>query len=163
LDPRGKTEDPQIAGAVKDFIGGVSLVLKQNGQRNLTKVDTNVKSEESPGLQIADLLAAEVRWWFISNPEFIEYGSGRALLHRDELTEKFVGKTSSRPLIKPERRIKLPLGLIVRARGATPQSLFPHFRNSLANGLISCVAQYGEFRHIDFKHNWIIDSPDNRA
>jgi hypothetical protein len=163
LDPRGKAEDAQIASAISDLIDGVSIVLKQNEHPNLTKVITDVKSEQSPGLQIADLLAAEVRWWFVSNPGYLEYGSGRTLLHKNELTAKFSGKTSSSPIVKPERHIRLPLGLASRARNATPHSLFPYFRNSLANGLISCVARFGEFRHIDLKHNWIIDSPDNRA
>ena len=44
---------------------------------------------------------------------------------------------------------------------ANEHSGLPYFRNVLAKGLLSCVAEWGEFRHIDFESGDVIDSIDD--
>jgi hypothetical protein len=162
VDPRGQVEDENLADAIGDYTMSVVRLIREQGQTNLVSVKVDVRSEQSPGLQIADLLAGELRWWFVSNPEFLKYRSGRILLDKNELTSFYASKTATRTLIKPERRTKIPESLRRKLYVADKRSLFPYFHGSLANGLMSCIARTGEFRHIDLTHGEIIDSPDNR-
>jgi hypothetical protein len=161
LDPRGDIEDQNLQDAIRDYASSVADRIRAGGQNNLKSVRVDVLSEQSFGLQIADLLAGELRWWFISHPEFLEYGSGRSLLEEKELKSFHASKTANGFFIKPERRVKIPVGLISKLQTADKSSLFPYFNRSLANKLISCIAKNGEFRHIDIAHRQFIDSPDN--
>jgi hypothetical protein len=111
---------------------------------------------------VADLLAGEVRWWFVTHPEFLAFKSGRTLLNARELTAFHMAKTHSGNHLKPERRSKMPSGLWRKIVRADNKSVFPCFHSSLANDLLNCVAKYGEIRHIDLARREIIDSPDNK-
>ena len=126
------------------------------------------KSEELPGLQIADLMVGEVRNWFISNPEILSFGSGPQLVttetsnmifkHAAPLANPLSGRNFS---AKRQRYTRLPPGLAGGLYRANEHSALPYFRNVLAKGLLSCVAEWGEFRHIDFGSGGVIDSIDD--
>ncbi len=59
---------------------------------------------------------------------------------------------------KPERHTSLPDSLVRKMYRATESSTLPFFRQQLANGLLSWVARWGEYRHIDFERRMIFDS-----
>ncbi|HLJ29090.1 MAG TPA: hypothetical protein VKY85_20440 [Candidatus Angelobacter sp.] len=160
IDPRGVVEDKNITDAIGDLTKEVARLVRENST-NLKSVETNIRSENCAGLQVADVLAGEVRRWFVSHPEFLEFSSGRELLSATELKGLHFGKAIGRTTVKPERRKKMPGGLAARLHKADQESVFPYFRQLLANGLISCIAKYGEFRHIDFASRQVIDSPDD--
>jgi Protein of unknown function (DUF3800) len=162
VDPRGGVEDNYIAKTIQYTTEAVIRGVHRESPDKLRATSFSTRSENCPGLQMADLLAGEVRHWFVRNPEFLEFNSGLTLLDIDELQTKFYLKTSAGIVSKPERRTNIPFSLSRKLYRAGRSSLFPYFRSSLANNLISCIAAYGEFRHIDLAHDQIIDSPDNR-
>jgi hypothetical protein len=162
IDPRGGVEDKHIAQAVRHTTEAVIRGVHRETHDKLRATSFSIRSENCPGLQVADLLAGEVRHWFVQNPDFLEFNSGLTLLDINNLKTQYYLKTSAGIVSKPERRTKMPPTLIRKLHKAGRSSLFPYFRRSLANDLISCIATYGEFRHIDLAHNQLIDSPDNR-
>lgn len=161
LDPRGRVEDAEIARSIAAHSIAVLEAVQHENADKFREVISDKTSIEVPELQIADLLAGEVRNWFILNPEFLQYKSGTTLLPASKLGDMFPLKTREGTAAKPERHTRMPYGLVRRLTTATEGSTLPYFRGSLANHLLSCIAEHGEFRHIDFSRHLIIDSPDD--
>lgn len=162
IDPRGGLEDVAIAEAVRRVTEGVIRGVHDANPEKLRAVSFGVRSQDCAGLQFADLLAGEIRNWFLRNMDFLDFNSGLKLLDINNLPNKFYLNTATAIVSKPERRIHMPRDLTRKFNRAGRNTLLPYFRRSLANDLITCIAKYGEFRHIDLAHNQIIDSPDNR-
>jgi hypothetical protein len=163
LDPRGSTEDANIAKMLRETTLEVINNVQRDNPAKLKQVRFDIPSEKAPGLQVADILAGEIRQWFLSNPELLTFSSSRRLLRDSELPQARGRNQYGEIVVKPQRTVALPPGLERKLSRATPESALPYFRDSLANGLLSCLAYYGEFRHIDFANHQIIDSPDNKS
>ena len=168
FDPRSPKEDDGVRSGILSFTKMSLQALHQDDPGRFKGVCGDRKSEELPGLQIADLMVGEVRNWFISNPEILSFGSGPQLVttetsnmifkHAAPLANPLSGRNFS---AKRQRYTRLPPGLAGGLYRANEHSALPYFRNVLAKGLLSCVAEWGEFRHIDFGSGGVIDSIDD--
>src|SRR5216683_5807370 len=69
-DPRQSDEDQYVRDALADFMGRLVRVPDLFGNdTNYLGVDINTRSEDELGLQLADVIAGEVREFFRSNPD----------------------------------------------------------------------------------------------
>jgi hypothetical protein len=160
LDPRGGIEDERLEDAIRTYTITVLEKIQQEGADKFKSVRHDLASEAVPGLQIADILAGEVRNWFLANREFLDFNSGKPLVTSATANIGHLMQIKDRVVSKPERHAHLPPGLVRRMYRTAENSTLPFFRQLLAKGLLSCVARWGEYRHIDFERRIIIDSPD---
>ena len=160
LDPRGGLEDEHLAAAIRIYTSTVLEKIQREKADKFKSVRYDLRSETVPGLQIADILAGEVRNWFLANAGFLDLNSGTTLVTNDTANNTHQMQITGNVISKPERHTRLPSGLVRKMNRATESSTLAFFRQQLANGLLSCVARWGEYRHIDFERRIIIDSPD---
>jgi hypothetical protein len=168
FDPRSPKEDEGVRNGILGFTKMTLQSLHQQELDRFAGVSGEYKSENLPGLQIADLMVGEVRNWFISNSQILSFGSGPQFVTNANSNMLF---RHSNPVANPlsgvdfnakrQRYTKLPAGLIGRLQKADEYSALPYFRSLLAKRLLSCVAEWGEFRHIDFESGAVIDSIDD--
>lgn len=161
FDPRQPREDADVADSIREFTETVLRGVHREEPNQFKGVCGDYGSEEVPGLQLADLLVGEVRHWFVSHPEFLRFESGPQLVTEKDANATFLLTTAAGYVPKKQRNTKLPLALMKRLTRVDEHSLLPFFRNLLAKDLLSCVAHWGEFRHINFKEGYIIDSLDD--
>jgi hypothetical protein len=164
LDPRNKRADaplvkelehrlpaiPVNAPLIPHLDAVVSLPPHPNMERlgDRLKIELTGNSHQTPGLQIADFIAGDVRTFFVEVPEL--------------LTEA----TTDSPLVN--KRVLFPqlfrtskLSDVTLTKAKTPgKSALPLYRACLANDLVSCFARNGQLRNIDLKQGSIHDIMD---
>jgi hypothetical protein len=149
-DPRHEEED----AAVKASVESLMSVLKNAETRlgisiKFSGLAIDRQSHEEIGLQIADIVAGEVRRFFRFNPDFLTSGSGLGLIrfvHEDgeaAILHEVDGRT-----FKIGRQVPIPPYLLRRAFKATEECSFPYFRNLLAAGMVTCITEFGTERDV---------------
>ena len=161
FDPRQPREDLEVADSIREFTEMVLNRMHQEEPGRFKGVSGRYKSGELPGLQVADLLVGEVRNWFLNNEAILRFESGPDLVTEENANAHWYFPAGIKFMSKRQRVRKLPPGLVRRLQRANESSILPFFRNHLARSLLSCVAYWGEFRHVNFEEGSAIDSLDD--
>jgi hypothetical protein len=124
-----------------------SAGMARLGNKIQCRFDTG--SEHSPGLQIADFLAGDIRRFFEENDELLRVN------------------TSSQPLInkrvlfpKAFQASRVPAEILHKAKNRTGTAFLPVYRAILAQGAVSYYAINGQMRHFDIQSGEIYDMMD---
>ncbi len=159
-DPRERQEDEAVRAEISGLVDALVRSLETRFSGLYLGMENARTSEQELGLQLADLMAGEVRQFFLSHPEFLTFGCTLTLVtpqSREPLQEfKEIGGV----LGKTGRVLHMPEGLRARLHRATRGSLLPHFRNLLAAGLLTCVADCGLERDLRIFAGTIFDLCD---
>jgi hypothetical protein len=161
FDPRHPREDLDVAESIREFTETVLNGMHREQPGRFRGVSGKYKSEELAGLQIADLLVGEVRGWFLTNNEILRFESGPELVTEANANALWYFPAGQQFMSKRQRVRNLPPGLARRLRRANEGSILPFYRNHLAKCLLSCIAYWGEFRHVNFEDGSVIDSLDD--
>lgn len=163
-DPRGHREDRAVAERVREHVKLVdayeSLVeTLRPGAANFRGFDYSSPSEDEFGLQLADMLAGEVKEFFLAFPELLDIGASR----------KLVTPTSREPLmtvIALQGQL-LKSGALHRLSGTLVRRLFDGlpdgrsqlhlFLGLLASGMLTCYSSWGQPRHIMIFDGLVMD------
>jgi hypothetical protein len=106
-------------------------------------------SHEEFGLQIADLVAGEVRRFFRFNPDLLTHGSGLGLItFRHQEGEVATVEEIDGVLHKKGRRVQIPPYLLRQALTSNLNCGFPYLRNLLGSGMVTCITEFGTERDV---------------
>lgn len=155
-DPREKGEDIILNTRVHDSLGLIEKVFFQlennEKQRFFSGYNANISSDDCPGLQLVDLIAADVRKLFRTVLGLCEDGSETRILsaiYNPEMT----------PICgAPYYRRRLRDSTLKELEAV--DLLFPRIRLFFAKSAISCYAKFGEARHIDIINGDVYDMAD---
>lgn len=124
-----------------------SADMARLGNKIQCRFDT--ASEHSPGLQIADFLAGDIRRFFEENDELLRVN------------------TSSQPLINKRalfpqafQASRVPAETLRKARVRTGTAFLPVYRTILAQGVVSYYATNGQMRHFNIQSGEVYDMMD---
>src|SRR5262249_44888655 len=118
-------------------------------------------SHEEFGLQIADLIAGEVRRFFRFNPDLLTYGSGLELItFGHQKGEIATVHEIDGILHKKGRLVKVPPFLLKKALTASEDCGFGYLRNMVGSGLVTCITEFGTERDIALFDDCFLDLCD---
>jgi hypothetical protein len=168
-DPRNPKEDLAVRRRVAElmekfdgrggrWLGGLRMDV---GLRYLG-LELARRSDEEPGLQIADLVAGEVAAFFQAFPELLSHHSSRALATPTSRESDITVEVLNGRLVKTGCLHRMPFHLRRRFFEADKKgrTLLPLFRNLLAAGGLSCFSSWGQLRQIMVFEKWIWDMVD---
>jgi hypothetical protein len=107
-------------------------------------------SEQEIGLQFADLVAGEVRQFFVSNPDMLIFGASQKLItptsREPIMTATQIGST----WFKTGVLHRMPTTLCRAFTGPDPaqRTVFHAFSDLLAAGILTCYSTYGQPRDL---------------
>jgi hypothetical protein len=147
-DPRQKKEDRYLIRYAGDWLQREAEARKMlNVYRGTTAI---VKSADSPGLMLVDLILRDVRFLFADVPELLaEQSSTTLILHSLQGNEPVLRTFAASPYKWGDRR-PMSETLIERLRNPTPNSMLPLYLDRLADTKLSCEADFGESRVVNF-------------
>jgi len=161
IDPREPKEDKAIKEALLKAAETVAVMVPPTLGR-LLDVDVSRTSDEEVGLQLADLIAGEVRVFLEANSELLEFGSSPKLItaKSDEAIqawEDFRGVPFKQGSIT-----RMPNALRRRffSRDPKGRSVLPCFADLFASGMVTCFGSWGTPRHIMFYDGLLYDQLD---
>jgi hypothetical protein len=111
-DPRHPDEDEAVKAQAEDYM---KLLSKPEVQEMMslssggTGLDTSLRSEEEVGLQLADIVAGEVRRFFRFNNELLTFGSSLTLVSGESEDELECGIPMNGILVKSGRFLRTPM------------------------------------------------------
>lgn len=164
FDPRNRRADEPLAEALADILPRLPInapliphqdavvtlppgaAVERLGDR--ATVEFTGTSQETPGLQIADFLAGDLRTFFDDMPELLTEATGdEPLVNKRMLFPQLFRSTAIRPSTVRKLRRKA-------------KSAVPLYRDHFVNHLVSCYAINGQMRNIDLEHGMIYDIMD---
>jgi hypothetical protein len=122
--------------------------------------DASRSSDSELGLQIADVVAGEVRRFFRFNSELLSFGSSLQLVtpeSRDELDSFVVFQNVA---MKDGRMTRTPEALIHKYMTPTENTFFPVLMETTASGCLCCVTEFGQERRVHLFQGWLFDLCD---
>lgn len=165
FDPRKEDFNKQLAEQLSDILPklpinvplishGGSIVMprphssmKRLGK--LVKLDFSKTSEESPGLQIADFIAGDIRTFFEDVPEPLD----EVLYDKPLVNEKVIFSEAF-------RFGELSAATKAKIKSYGGRSSLPLYMGSFVNGLIACYARNGQMRNINLQNGTVFDLMD---
>lgn len=157
LDPRDKREDKRVCATAADFIARISNFkdvsvadLRSDLDRYFRGIESSKSSDQEVGLQLADLMAGEVRGFFKANGDLLTYGATRRLVTpTSEEAVNTVTEIEDR-LLKTGVLHKMPAALQARFFRPDPhgRTVLPFFRNLFAAGMLTCYSAFGQPRDV---------------
>ncbi len=148
-DPRESKEDKAVLVAIDEFFRDHMTLAAPDQARSYEGMDNTRPSVSEMGIQMADLLAGEVRSLFQAHPALLNESSTPDLISSDsredaewwELSRGTNQKLGSMAKISPE--------LLHSLREPDGTNCLPLYRYSLAAGMLSCYTDIGQPRHIE--------------
>jgi hypothetical protein len=155
-DPRERKEDRAVIRTVDGY-----LAMMENFKHVDTDLRSDLKdfaqgfvhdrrSEDELGLQLADLIAGEVREFFVANRDLMEHGASSRLITATSwepivTTARLQGK-----YFKTGAVTRMTPGLQRRFLRQDPQgrTVLPIFRELLAAGILTCYSSWGQPRDL---------------
>jgi hypothetical protein len=149
FDPREASEDRAVEVELDDFMRASQSVFENLGDRYLGATYDR-SSQDELGLQLADIVAGEVRHFFQANAPLASFKSSLALItERSVEPIQVVREMHGRPWkIGALHRMPAPVANCFSRPDPQGRYVFPFFRNLLASGSLSCYAQYGHPRQL---------------
>ncbi len=155
-DPRENKEDKAVQAVIDEFMIDYFARAAPEEAKSYLGMDNSRESHTEPGLQIADLLAGEVRLLFERHPELLNAGSSPTLITGDTREEIEWWETASGVFQKIGSLQKIPAEIERVLRETDGTNCVPLYRYSLAAGLLSCYTDLGQPRHIEvFEGNFV--------
>jgi len=148
-DPRESKEDKAVQKAIDEFMTDHFARAAPEEAKLYLGMDNSRESHTEPGLQVADLLAGEVRLLFESHPELLSIGSSATLIAGDTREEIEWWETASGIFQKLGSLQRIPAEIQRVLRETDGTNCVPLYRHSLAAGLLSCYTDNGQPRHIE--------------
>lgn len=160
-DPRQKDEDNAVKGSVEGLMASLKNLDKIGIKSRFMGLESSKASHEEFGLQIADLVAGEVRRFFRFNPDLLTCGSDLTLLkfEHQEGETALLGELDGK-LYKKGRKLPIPPAVLKKALQPTADCLLPYLRKSLAAGLVTCITEHGIERDVALFDNCFLDICD---
>lgn len=156
-DPRQDDEDLAVRASTEEIMGAVMQAEQLGIRSKFLGLEITKPSHEEFGLQIADLVAGEVRRFFRYNPELLTAESNLTLItfeHQD-------GETA---WLNDEGKIgrwnPIPPSLLNKALTPDKDCGLPYLRNLLAAGLVTCITDFGVERDVALFEGAFLDLCD---
>lgn len=160
-DPRQSDEDAQVRNALAGYMATLVNVPQLFGsdQRYLG-MDINIHSEDDLGLQLADVVAGEVRDFFRSTPEALTENATLTLItpESDEPLQRFIqmnGLTFKNGALSPMSR-----GLHRKLARRNSANIISYYYPVLSAGMLTCVSDTGQLRDLEIPTRMISDLLD---
>jgi hypothetical protein len=160
-DPRQEEEDQIVRASIADYMDRLMRLPDPFGHTGIyLGMESDIRSHDDVGLQLADVFAGEVRDFFRNNPEslteaatptLIKPGSDEPLQHFEE-AENRIFKTG---VLSPMSR-GLARKLIRKNRATVLSYYYP----VLAAGMLTCITGMGQERHLELPTRMIFDLLD---
>jgi hypothetical protein len=148
-DPRESKEDRAVQKAIDDLMTEHFARAAPEEAVSYLGMDNSRESHTEPGLQIADLLAGEVRSLFENHAGLLTVGSSAALIGGNTREDMEWWETASGVFQKLGRIHKIPPELRPTLERTDGTNCLPLYRHSLAAGLLTCYTDLGQPRHIE--------------
>jgi len=148
-DPRESKEDKAVQKAIDELMTEHFVRAAPTEALAYLGMDNTRESHTEPGLQIADLLAGEVRLFFESHPALLTEGSTLALIDGTSREEMEWWEIATGIHQKLGRIHKIPADLRTALERSGGTSCLPLYRHSLAAGMLTCYTNLGQPRHIE--------------
>ena len=155
-DPRERKEDRVVASIIDGYLTSIEALksLKSEVRGDLKGFVKdfvyNRKSEDESGLQMADLVAGEVREFFVANPLLLEEASSPRLITPTSVepvmttvdVDGVAFKTGVLTNMRPS------LQRMFTKQDPSKQTVLPLLRPLLAAGILTCFAKFGTPRDL---------------
>ncbi|MGH9713183.1 MAG: hypothetical protein ACRD5M_07785 [Candidatus Acidiferrales bacterium] len=160
-DPRQEHEDEIVRDALSDYMGRLENIPELFGnERSFLGMESGIRSHDDIGLQLADIIAGEVREFFRGNPESLTESSTLRLItpESDEPIQRFmpiqnrIFKTGVLSPMSPGLA-----GKLVRRNTAT---IISYYYPILSSGMLTCVTDTGQLRDLEIPTRLIADLLD---
>lgn len=148
-DPRESKEDKAVQQAIDDLIKEHLTRVAPEEAASYLGMDNTHQSHEERGLQMADLLAGEVRSLFENHGELLTSKSSLALIDGHSREEMEWWEAPAGVFQKLGRLQKIPSDVQSVLERADGTNCIPLYRHSLAAGLLTCYTDLGQPRHIE--------------
>lgn len=148
-DPRESKEDKAVQKAIDELMTDHFALAAPDEAKSYLGMDASRESHTEFGLQIADLLAGEVRLLFEGHPALLVSGSSGTLITGASREEMEWWEEASGVFQKLGRLQKMPADLHSVVQQTDGRSCLPLYRHSLASGMVSCYTDLGQPRHIE--------------
>lgn len=144
-DPRQAEEDVAVKASTEGIVGAVMKAEKLGIRSKFLGLEVERPSHEEFGLQIADLVAGEVRRFFRFNPDLLTSGSDLNII-------TFEYQDGETALLdedgKKGRSVPIPPSLLKKALKPGENCALPYLRNLLAAGMVTCITDFGVERDV---------------
>ncbi len=160
-DPRQEEEDVAVKNQVEGIMAALHNAEKLGLKSKFLGLEIDRPSHQEIGLQVADIVAGEVRRFFRFNPELLLAGSDLNLItfgHQEGETPLI--KMIDGKLIKTGRQVAIPRALHERAMEPTEDCLFAYLPTLLAAGLVTCITEFGTERDVSLFSGQFLDLCD---
>jgi len=148
-DPREAKEDKAVLSAIDNFFSGPMNVLAPEESKLYGGMNNRVDSVDEIGLQIADLLTGEVRFFFENNPELLSVESDHKLITGESREEIEMWVHEFGIYHKYGSLIKIPPDIMQKIQVFSGGSCIPIYRRSFAAGLLGYYTDLGQPRYIE--------------
>ena len=160
-DPRQRDEDRVVREALADYMGRLVNVPDLFGPvTNYLGMEANILSHNDLGLQLADVIAGEVRDFFRSNPESLTESTTLRLItpESDEPMQRFekIGDL----VFKKGVLMPMSAGLTAKLRRKNPENPISYCYPILAAGMLTCVTDTGQLRDLEISTGLVSDLLD---
>jgi hypothetical protein len=159
-DPRESKEDKAVIAGIDWFIQNRFKVAAPKEAALYLGIDNSRPSHSEVGLQMADLLAGEIRLFFEDHPDLLTFGASNKLITGDSREEAEWWEEAQGIFQKLGRIIKLPTDLTIGFKQVTGTSCLPLYRHLFASGLLTCFSDIGAPRHIELFEENAFDQTD---
>lgn len=149
FDPREASEDRAVEVELQDFMRASQAVFSNLGDRYLGATYDR-SSQDELGLQLADIVAGEVRHFFQANPQLTSLNSSLALITERSIEPvQVLAEMHGRPWKTGALHVMpSPVANCFSRPDPHRRHVLPLFRNLLASGSLSCYAKYGHPRQL---------------
>jgi hypothetical protein len=160
-DPRQEDEDAAVRDALTNYMGMLVRVpeLFGNDPRFLG-MDINTPSHDDLGLQLADVVAGEVREFFRNSPEALTESATLRLITPDSDEPHQVFTPLSGRLVKTSVLSPMSPGLARRLVRRNSANLVSYYYPILSSGILSCVTDTGQLRLLEIPTRLVLDALD---
>jgi len=157
-DPRQAEEDIAVKNSTEGLIGAIMNPAGKLGLRSkILRLEIAKPSHDEFGLQVADIVAGEVRRFFRFNPDLLTSGSDLKLITFDYQNgvEALVDEFG-----KKGRQVPIPPLLLKQVLTPNEECALPYFRNLFAAGLVTCITEFGVERDVALFEGAFLDLCD---
>jgi hypothetical protein len=160
-DPRQGDEDRAVREALADYMSRLVNVPDLFGPvSNYLGMEANISSHDDLGLQLADVIAGEVREFFRNNPEGLTESATLRLItpESDEPVQRFekIGDI----VFKKGVLTAMSTALAEKLVRKNPENPISYCYPILAAGMLTCVTATGQLRDLEIPTRLISDLLD---
>jgi hypothetical protein len=160
-DPRQEEEDQEVRRSVGEYMDGLMRLPDPFGHDGIyLGMDVDTRSQDDLGLQLADIVAGEVREFFRRNPQsLIESSTPRLITATsDEVLQQF--ERADGAMFKTGALSPMSAELARKLRRKNRGNLLSYYYPVLAAEMLTCVTVTGQERHLEIPTKMIFDLQD---